>query len=31
MTDIDIGIKKDDRLKIAEGLKSLLADSYTLY
>ena len=31
MTDIDIGIKKDDRLKISEGLKSLLADSYTLY
>ncbi|GGQ06254.1 Dps family protein [Shewanella sp. MF05960] len=31
MTDIDIGINKDDRLKIAEGLKSLLADSYTLY
>ncbi|PKH98975.1 DNA starvation/stationary phase protection protein [Shewanella sp. 11B5] len=31
MTDIDIGIKKDDRLKIAEGLKNLLADSYTLY
>ncbi|MCT8986326.1 Dps family protein [Shewanella phaeophyticola] len=31
MTEIDIGIKKDDRLKIAEGLKSLLADSYTLY
>jgi starvation-inducible DNA-binding protein len=31
MTDIDIGIKKDDRLKVAEGLKSLLADSYTLY
>ncbi|QDE31406.1 Dps family protein [Shewanella polaris] len=31
MTDIDIGIKKDDRLEIAEGLKSLLADSYTLY
>ena len=31
MTDIDIGISKDNRLKIAEGLKSLLADSYTLY
>ncbi|MGX9463562.1 Dps family protein [Shewanella sp. A14] len=31
MTDIDIGINKDDRLKIAEGLKRLLADSYTLY
>jgi len=31
MTDIDIGISKGDRLKIAEGLKWLLADSYTLY
>ncbi len=31
MTEIDIGIDKDDRLKIAEGLKRLLADSYTLY
>jgi starvation-inducible DNA-binding protein len=31
MTDIDIGIKVEDRLKIAEGLKRLLADSYTLY
>lgn len=31
MTDIDIGINAEDRLKIAEGLKHLLADSYTLY
>ncbi len=31
MTGIDIGINKEDRLKIAEGLKRLLADSYTLY
>lgn len=31
MTDIDIGIDKKDRLEIAEGLKRLLADSYTLY
>lgn len=31
MSKIDIGIKENDRLKIAEGLKSLLADSYTLY
>lgn len=29
--DIDIGIDKDDRLQIAEGLSRLLADSYTLY
>ena len=28
---IDIGISKEDRLAIAEGLKKLLADSYTLY
>ncbi|MEM6999107.1 MAG: Dps family protein [Pseudomonadota bacterium] len=28
---IDIGIKTEDREKIAEGLKHLLADSYTLY
>jgi starvation-inducible DNA-binding protein len=28
---IDIGISKSDRLKIAEGLSGLLADSYTLY
>ncbi|MGJ8690559.1 MAG: Dps family protein [Gammaproteobacteria bacterium] len=31
MTKIDIGIKEADRTKIAEGLKHLLADSYTLY
>lgn len=31
MTDIDIGISTEDRQKIAEGLKRLLADSYTLY
>ncbi|MCB1648445.1 MAG: DNA starvation/stationary phase protection protein [Pseudomonadales bacterium] len=31
MSTIDIGIKETDRLKIAEGLKRLLADSYTLY
>ncbi|MDO6514606.1 MULTISPECIES: Dps family protein [unclassified Neptuniibacter] len=31
MTGIDIGINKKDRLKIADGLKRLLADSYTLY
>ncbi|RVU82832.1 DNA starvation/stationary phase protection protein [Leucothrix sargassi] len=28
---IDIGIATDDREKIADGLKRLLADSYTLY
>lgn len=28
---IDIGIKAEDRKKIAEGLSRLLADSYTLY
>lgn len=28
---IDIGIKQQDRADIAEGLKKLLADSYTLY
>lgn len=28
---IDIGISESDRLKIAEGLSGLLADSYTLY
>lgn len=28
---IDIGINKKDRTKVAEGLKRLLADSYTLY
>ena len=31
MTEIDIGITADDRVKIAGGLKRLLADSYTLY
>ena len=28
---IDIGISNEDRLTIADGLKRLLADSYTLY
>lgn len=31
MTQIDIGIESNDRAEIAEGLKRLLADSYTLY
>lgn len=31
MTTIHIGIDKTDRLAVAEGLKALLADSYTLY
>jgi starvation-inducible DNA-binding protein len=31
MSTIDIGINEQDRIKIAEGLKRLLADSYTLY
>ncbi|MBA55675.1 MAG: DNA starvation/stationary phase protection protein [Pseudomonadales bacterium] len=31
MSTIDIGIKETDRVQIAEGLKRLLADSYTLY
>ncbi|MAT65670.1 MAG: DNA starvation/stationary phase protection protein [Gammaproteobacteria bacterium] len=31
MSKIDIGIKEKDRSRIAEGLKRLLADSYTLY
>lgn len=31
MTDIDIGISKENRTEISEGLKKLLADSYTLY
>jgi len=31
MSTIDIGIKEQDRERIAEGLKRLLADSYTLY
>lgn len=31
MSKIDIGISKSNRENIAEGLKRLLADSYTLY
>ena len=31
MTEINIGIHVEARLEIAEGLKRLLADSYTLY
>lgn len=31
MSEIDIGISAADRATIAEGLKRLLADSYTLY
>ncbi|MDM7861550.1 Dps family protein [Alteromonas sp. ASW11-36] len=31
MHQIDIGINESNRLEIAEGLKRLLADSYTLY
>ena len=31
MSSIDIGISETNRLKIADGLKKLLADSYTLY
>lgn len=31
MSGIDIGINEADRLSIANGLKALLADSYTLY
>lgn len=31
MSNIDIGIGAKDRADIAEGLKRLLADSYTLY
>ena len=31
MSRIDIGINEKDRLNIAEGLKRLLSDSYTLY
>jgi len=31
MTKIDIGIKEQDRIDVAEKLKHLLADSYTLY
>jgi starvation-inducible DNA-binding protein len=29
--DIDIGLKKDERTEIADGLSRVLADSYTLY
>ncbi|NMG32937.1 DNA starvation/stationary phase protection protein [Azoarcus sp. TTM-91] len=29
--DIDIGINKEERAKIADGLSRLLADTYTLY
>ena len=29
--EINIGIAEDERIKIAEGLSRLLADSYTLY
>ncbi|MDR2260722.1 MAG: DNA starvation/stationary phase protection protein [Azoarcus sp.] len=29
--EIDIGINREDRAKIAKGLSRLLADSYTLY
>lgn len=31
MTQIDIGINKENRAQISDGLKRLLADSYTLY
>jgi len=31
MTNIDIGINQQDREEVAEHLKRLLADSYTLY
>jgi len=31
MTSIDIGINHEDRLAVADQLKKLLADSYTLY
>ena len=31
MTAINIGISEENRTDIAEGLKALLADSYTLY
>jgi len=31
MTTIDIGISQQDRKSVAEHLKALLADSYTLY
>jgi starvation-inducible DNA-binding protein len=31
MSSIDIGINETDRINIADGLKRLLADTYTLY
>ena len=31
MSDIDIGISKKNRAEISDGLKHLLADTYTLY
>ena len=31
MNKIDIGIAEQDRINVAEGLKKLLADTYTLY
>jgi starvation-inducible DNA-binding protein len=31
MSNIDIGINESNRIAIADGLKKLLADSYTLY
>lgn len=31
MSNVNIGISEEGRVKIAEGLKKLLADSYTLY
>ncbi len=31
MKKIDIGLNESDRIAIAEGLKALLADTYTLY
>ena len=31
MSTIDIGINESDRIEVANGLKHLLADSYTLY
>jgi len=31
MSSIDIGIQESDRNRVADGLKRLLADSYTLY
>ncbi|MCW8090857.1 Dps family protein [Alteromonas sp. ASW11-130] len=31
MSNIDIGISENDRNQVADGLKNLLADTYTLY